>query len=507
MVIRSWNVPHLGGQHPGADKHSPLWGSVRLTYTLCAFLTNMLQMGMRNMLGLVILRMVKARPEDVLLQHSALASNQANNLTDSQVCGSGVWHNASLELVETGDLPWTRNQELTFPGVLYYGYVIALPLAGHLTDRFGGKVLFINSMTMQALSYIALPVMAEYSYVAAVIVMVFSGIFAGCGSPPLYQLFLVWAHPTERTSMLSFAYSGLIVGSIGIYPLASYLSDFGWRVPFYVLGNVALLYGISCNWLIYNTLEQHPRLTDAERDYLKPKDFAQAPQHLSIPWRSLLTSVPVYAFMLTHVFHNCGFLVFSLIMPRFMQEAMQFNMKEIGFLSSAPFIGSMLSKLICIFSCSYIERRLFLNLGRLRRLLYAVCTSATIVLIGVIIVASCQQKALVLLIFVLVGATMDMGFSGGYWPTLLYFAPSFAGMISGLANSLGHLSGFLAPHLIAILVHTGIKSEWNAVLLTLMLFNALAIIVFGLFSSTTLQTWDPRSQKSNLTNSTQETTN
>lgn len=76
--------------------------------------------------------------------------------------------------------------------------------------------------------------------------------------------------------MLSFAYSGLILGSIGIYPLTTYLSEFGWPVPFYVIGCVTLAYGITCNWLVYNTVEQHPRITDAEREYLQ--QCAQQPQ-------------------------------------------------------------------------------------------------------------------------------------------------------------------------------------------------------------------------------------
>jgi len=74
-------------------------------------------------------------------------------------------------------------------------------------------------------------------------------------------------------------------------------------------------------------------------------------------------------------------------------------------------------------------------------------------LIGVIILANCDDKILVLVMFAFMMATTDMGFSG-YWPTLLYFAPSFAGLLSGLANGMAHLSGFLAPHLVAALVHT-----------------------------------------------------
>lgn len=80
--------------------------------------------------------------------------------------------------MQKGDLPWTRSQEVTFPGTFFYGFVIALPLAGHLSDRFGGKILFIISLTLQGLAYMLLPHMAYHSYAAAVVVLVIAGIFA-----------------------------------------------------------------------------------------------------------------------------------------------------------------------------------------------------------------------------------------------------------------------------------------------------------------------------------------
>lgn len=44
-----------------------------------------------------------------------------------------------------------------------------------------------------------------------------------------------------------------------------------------------------------------------------------------------------------------------------------------------------------------------------------------------------------------IGITSDLGFSGVYWPSLLYVAPAYAGLISGIANALATVSGFLAP--------------------------------------------------------------
>jgi len=84
----------------------------------------------------------------------------------------------------------------------------------------------------------------------------------------MYKLFVTWAHPTERTALLSFAYSGILMGSMLVYPVASYLSSFGWELSFYVVGGVSLFFGIACCFLMYDTIEEHPRISDLEVDYL-----------------------------------------------------------------------------------------------------------------------------------------------------------------------------------------------------------------------------------------------
>lgn len=86
MVYRSWDLPQLGGSATTTSPPCPLWGSVRLTYTICAFLSNVLQIGMRNMLGMVILHMVKMRPEDAQL----LQQEHLKNLTIIAECGHSV---------------------------------------------------------------------------------------------------------------------------------------------------------------------------------------------------------------------------------------------------------------------------------------------------------------------------------------------------------------------------------------------------------------------------------
>lgn len=59
------------------------------------------------------------------------------------------------------------------------------------------------------------------------------------------------------------------MGSMLVYPVASYLSNFGWELSFYVVGGVGLSFGIACCFLVYDTVEQHPRISNEEVDYLR----------------------------------------------------------------------------------------------------------------------------------------------------------------------------------------------------------------------------------------------
>ncbi|XP_050744630.1 sialin [Drosophila biarmipes] len=494
MSSQSWTLPRLS--QSSVSTHG-LLGSVRLTYAICAFLSTCLHAAMRNMLGMIILKMVMPRAEDELDVPPEVAQLTDVNATFTGRCGSArTVQNPLIQVTQAGDLPWTRNQELTFPGVYYYGYVVSISLSGYLADRCSSKVLFIVSLIFEAVAYILLPVMAHLSFETAVVDLVISGLLSGCGNPAMYKLFVTWAHPTERTALLSFAYSGILMGSMLVYPVASYLSNFGWELPFYVVGGVTLSFGIACCFLIYDTIEEHPRISDLEVDYLMQRrsHLVQEQKVLRVPWKKLLMAPPAYAFVLTHMFHTYTFLILSLLMPRFMREAMEFDLREVGFLSAAPYLGGICSKAVCILGGSYVERRVGPDQNCVRKMLYGICSILTSCFIWIIILADCEAKILVLVMFAFLMASSDMGFSG-YWPTLLYFAPSFAGLLSGLANGMAHLSGFLAPHLVAALVHTGSKEEWNTVLITLIAFNSMAMLVFGFCSTTNLQPWDPRSEK------------
>lgn len=256
---------------------------------------------------------------------------------------------------------------------------------------------------------------------------------------------------------------------------------------FYFIGGISLVYGLCCQWLIYNSLESHPRITEREHCYLKSGNTHA--KITSIPWKNILKSVPINAFFLTHICHTFGIIVLTLLLPRFLNETMRFSLKETGIYSSAPFAGSCLSKVITVASCKAFQTKFNENLTLFRRCIYAGCNFLTIALLTFIIILDCSHKFLVVLSILLIGMTTDIAFSGAYWISLLDCAPAFAGLLSGISNSFATLVGSLAPLGISKIIILGSKSEWNMVFLSMICGYFFSAIVYGLWGSSDTQAW------------------
>lgn len=75
-------------------------------------------------------------------------------------------------------MDWSRRQQFEITGVFYYGYLITLPLSGIFSDKFGGKLFFVHSVTAQAVVYMLIPVFARMSFYAAATIRVIQGLIA-----------------------------------------------------------------------------------------------------------------------------------------------------------------------------------------------------------------------------------------------------------------------------------------------------------------------------------------
>lgn len=149
--------------------------------------------------------------------------------------------------------------------------------------------------------------------------------------------------------------------------------------------------------LCYNNPESHPFISDKEQAYLgeELKHLKRAKNLAPTPWRSILTSPPVWALIAAQVYsdlircaytvydikkslylqigHNWGFFIMVSDLPKYMSDVLKFSIKENGLYSALPYAVMFIVALCTGFFSDWIIAKKFLSTTNVRKLFTIVC--------------------------------------------------------------------------------------------------------------------------------------
>lgn len=93
-----------------------------------------------------------------------------------------------------------------------------------------------------------------------------------------------------------FEFLGSSVGVAVTYPLCGLLIDaFGWESVFHVTGVIGVLWFITWHFLVFDTPQDHPRISAKERGYIQTSLGQTAKkENFKTPWKELLLSRPIW---------------------------------------------------------------------------------------------------------------------------------------------------------------------------------------------------------------------
>ena len=104
----------------------------------------------------------------------------------------------------------------------------------------------------------------------------------GACFPSMHNLLAKWAPPLQRSSMSAFIYAGSQVGTIIGLPLSGFLIEtLGWEAMFYIEGPLAVIFLLMWMTLVYDSPDQHPRISAKEKDYIA-RAMGSDKQHVNI---------------------------------------------------------------------------------------------------------------------------------------------------------------------------------------------------------------------------------
>ncbi|XP_064642152.1 sialin-like [Lineus longissimus] len=387
---------------------------------------------------------------------------------------------------------WDRPLQGYILGSFFYGYIITQVPGGWLSGYFGGKRVFGAGMLLTALSTILLPVCARAHVGLVIFMRVLSGLGTGVVFPAMHSLWAKWAPPLERTKLISFTYAGTMLGNILAFflsgVLCAYGFDNGWPSIFYLFGGGTLIWLVFWTFFVFDSPNDHPRITAAEREYIKSLTGSHVQEKdFHVPWGKMATSLPLWAIILAHLCNNwCNYTMMTSL-PTYMKDVLKFDMKQNGLFSALPYLGMFCASIIGGPTVDWIRSKGFTTTG-VRKCVQSIAFFVPAVFIIAASFLNCTQRYLAVA-FLVISVTMTSMSRCGYIVNHVDIAPRYAGILFGITNTFATLPGMLAPIAIGQLTQHGTRAEWQIVFSICAGFFVVGGLIYVIFGSGVEQDW------------------
>lgn len=325
------------------------------------------------------------------------------------------------------------------------------------------------------------------SYLYAV--RVIEGILGGLSFPSINAVYANWSPPLERTRVSSFGLSGCFAGTVLTMVMSGWLSQsFGWQSIFYVFGCFGIIWSVIWFVIVKESPAKDLHMNENERNFIIKSLEARNGQTNVVkpPWKSIFTSMPVNAIAAAHFSYNWGFYTLLTQLPSYMNDILDFDLRETGFLSAIPYLVLSLLLFLSGFLADWFQIRNFLSTSQVRKYFNNVSFF-------------CQMFFLLLAayftdttsIIVCINLSIGLGaFSlSGYLANPLDIAPNFSSIIVGYSNTFATLPGVISPVLTGYLVTTPADSEYKIVFFIASGVYLFGIFFYGIFATGKLQPW------------------
>ncbi|RUS83811.1 hypothetical protein EGW08_008423 [Elysia chlorotica] len=286
-------------------------------------------------------------------------------------------------------------------------------------------------------------------------------------------------------NVLTFAISGL---------LCAYGFDNGWGSIFYLAGIGNLLWVVAWFWLVADSPDQHPHISERERTYITTSIGKGAVKKVRrVPWLSMATSGPLWAVITSHMANN--YLNYTLItsLPTFMKESLNFDVKENGALSALPYVCQFLGAIIVGQIADKVREKQLMSTKNVRKLFQTICKyiqslGGAGICVAIVGQMGCEHRyaavGMLCLCTILLSANR-----AGYLSNHLDLAPSYAGILYGITNTVATVPGMVAPIVTGALTPTGSADEWRTVFYVCAAIAIGGMIIFLLLADGELQNW------------------
>lgn len=373
-----------------------------------------------------------------------------------------------------------KSQYAIILNVFMVFYALGQSMMGRIFDRVGTRIGFVLSITVWSI--------ATMFHAAARSVLSFS-IFRGflavgeAGNwPGAVKSNAEWFPQKERAIAQGIFNAGASIGSVISPPLIAILFvAFGWKVTFFALGSLGLIWLIP--WLIINKTspDKHPWITEAERKYILEGQKVAEPQEevkeeTSLTIAQILSHKESWSVLVARFFHEPIWWLFVGWMPIYLAATYGFNVKEIGAFAWVPYVGAAFGSI----AGGWYSGKLLASgtaIGKARKT--AITVGSTLMFLGMlttIFFADTPEKFVAIVAVVLFGFQFSIG-NVQTIPSDI-FKGSSVGSLAGLGGTVGVFSVIVLNFLVPVITKTSFTPAF-VIIAVFVPMGVLAVYYFG----------------------------
>lgn len=384
---------------------------------------------------------------------------------------------------------WDSETQGWILGSFFYGYILTQVPGGYLAGRFGPKWLMGFGILGTVIFTLLTPVAADLGAGYLIAVRVLEGIGEGVTFPAMYTMWAAWAPPLERSRLLTISYIGAQLGTVISLPVSGEIIFYlDWTYVFYIFGAVGLVWFVLWAFLVFDSPNTHPRISEQERLYITSSLKNELSTSASnIPWRSIVTSMPVLAIVVAHFSYNWTFYTLLTLLPTYMSNILGFSIQQNGFLSALPYLGCALVAVLSGQIADYLRetrkyrtvivRKSFTVIGMIGPAVFLVAAGYT----------GCDYTLAVT--FLTLSSSLGGVSASGFNINHLDIAPSYAGILLGITNTFATIPGMVGPVIARGLTEQNTIEEWQIVFYIAAAIDVFGAIFYAVFGKGTVQSW------------------
>jgi ACS family sodium-dependent inorganic phosphate cotransporter len=312
-------------------------------------------------------------------------------------------------------------------------------------------------------------------------ILIFTRIAMGMGEavtfPSIYSLYSRWVPLQERSRAIGLTNSAIPMGTVFALVSTPYIVEMlGWEWAFYLFGALGAIWYMAWQRTVTSKPTDDPKVTPEEMAVINAGATPRADGE-AVPWKALLTSMPIWAIIVTHFCNNWSLYVLLSWLPTFVNKGLGVDYASVGWFTMIPHVSSF----VFLNVAGSIADRIIaggMDVGRVRKLMQTIGfggLSLALMIVGYV------ETAWMAITVMAVGNALGAFVTGGFAVNHMDVAPKHAGTLMGITNTAGTIPGIIGVFVSGLILEA--TGSWVLVFQLAAAVTLFGMVFFLLFSS------------------------